>query len=82
MPKSSMATFEEKPLTVGELFEIFESILESGDREAAKALLPELRRLREKVIRLRKQGFDVGLSSSVRTIAYLAGVEEEFQGLE
>ncbi len=81
MPGGTVAASKDEPLTMSELIGAVETVIASGSRDAAVAMLPELNRLKEKVLRLRSRGLDIGLSSAVLTVAYLAGVYEEFKDL-
>ncbi|HAK96066.1 MAG TPA: hypothetical protein DCM87_14005 [Planctomycetes bacterium] len=81
MPKTVAAPGVVETMPVSELCDRIEEILRDNDKAGARALLPALRALRERVARLRGLSPDfagLGLGPFVIAAAELAGRGEEF----
>ncbi len=81
MPEAVVARKSMERIVISELSDRIEEILRDNDKAAARALIPKLRILCERVARLRRMAPDfatLGLGPYVIAVAELAGRGDEF----
>ena len=81
MPETALCTRRERKVVLSELRLKIEEVLAEHDFDGARALLPDLRILRDKLRKLRACGLELaeaGLSKYVVAVATLAGRGDEF----
>ena len=81
MPDAAVLPRSKEKLVMSVLCERIEDVLKDGNKEGARALMPQLSLLAGKLRRLRARGADfsgLGVSEYVHAVAALAGRADEF----